>query len=1110
MSCFRCCTRRAQQDRANDEDSEAATGNQPVVVAISINDSNGEQEHGTGILISDHLVLTSHMGLPSRETARDGQIVLSSVGSSNSTPNKWPSSSTILTRKLLPQRLFLTNPSLGLTIVACEPVTSNSPPREYEIPKASDDALKLGCSVYVLGQVQQDDREGLLMFGEGLISKEDEQVIEFYSLDSYVWAPGSAGFDAKGTFAFVVGDRRPSTKASCPLPKRWSYALSKGPGSRQPGILIHSVRDWTKDTWSGDFNTLLQLSNSDLATADDTSDLEQKAEEERLIEQQRALSKRIDEIQNSMRDDRERLFAAAGPLGRALVANLGAIDTSLQGCGNNLYGATDSTSKISSSRIQEIPVQACLQSTPGPRVVPCSSASSNTQSLSLRAQSPPPLGGIAALAAEELERYDDDSDSDHVADIATSSNLNANSPVKDSVREFACDGAPSFGSPQHEPRSPRSCWFSAWWKNFRPRSPQSQPQTQRVEAVADSVRAEQANEEVMADCLEPNSPPRRFLVRGTYTATPKRENSNILIAEAMSSASSPDRCSSPEDMTQAFQPRNQRPCKCSPQACSRPLSPELAYLQIHRSPTAMCHRQTDIPWKPNGELDSRRILPPPDPPRVITGVARTRTYPRDYCPPRSEDEQVKLDEAGVRKVPAGLGACEKAQELSSQPLDATILQDRILQSAISDPPSPRGSCQENENLDTELSSCPVDDSSTTRREVPEHIGKISASALTSRQASRREIEITCFQRWKKCATRRKNMAVESMRSFFAPRPLSSSYSSPPPPPAFTTLSRSFSPALDFVSRLESTWRSYKLEERARARQAGAAGPREEERYAPYQAPMPNWAAKPRTLRDEPAYLPSARQAFVYGGREDATVAAVSVEEDGSAAAAANAAVKIWKGSCISSLDHQPARGDDREPVARARSHPSTAVEDAGARGMVAVSKKEKTNQLLRKENGIQRPRWSIARVDQGPVVVASMSDPPDDATRSKSKMKRLPVLNTGGPGCEPGAIPHTVRNSGGVRDLANPPDVSGCALRRARREEGHVPPSPSRRKHVNTFAKPKTFTKNSAADEHSTSATKQPLRATNKRLLEGPIGKRGSSVGSGSSSSEREGRPRWR
>ncbi|CAM6124822.1 unnamed protein product [Calypogeia fissa] len=125
-----------------------------------------------------------------------------------------------------------------------------------ESAKLPRDILNVGRSIYVVGHIEHDDKQkGLIMFGEGRISSEDEQVIEFYSLDGNIWAPGSAGFDEQGNFSFVVGDyKSPTSKKIGGYSMQKTSLSKKDSGMKQPGILVEFVQEWMRTLWDLNFD----------------------------------------------------------------------------------------------------------------------------------------------------------------------------------------------------------------------------------------------------------------------------------------------------------------------------------------------------------------------------------------------------------------------------------------------------------------------------------------------------------------------------------------------------------------------------------------------------------------------------------------------------------------------------------------------------------------------------------------------------------------------------------------------------------------------------------------------------------------------------------------
>ncbi|KAL3700420.1 hypothetical protein R1sor_018442 [Riccia sorocarpa] len=1076
MSCFCCCNRTREQLETDNELAEAV---KPSLVVINILDSDGVLEQATGILISDHLVLTSHMELPSMGSADGGQVVLTAKASSTSSPHSWQSPSTILTRKLLPQRLFVTSPALGLTIVACEAANSSSSPTKYEVPKAAEDGLKLSCSVYVLGQVQHDDRQGLLMFGQGLVSKEDEHVIEFYSLDGYVWAPGSAGFDAKGTFAFVVGDRHPSRNVTCPFPKRWSYAMSEGPRSTQRGILIHAVRDWTPDAWSGEFSSLSELCNSAPSSGNPNPAHKISAQKLKALERQKALREQFNEIQIKGEDE--------GAV--ATVPRVRTIRSNLEDFGKSFYGATDSTSTITSPKIKEIPVQASF-----PHSLSWNNVDSEVvSSLYLKSQSPANLGGIATLAAEELERHDE-----KVVLQACDQRL----AVIDSREE--CKVTHGTETPENELRSPQSCWLSSWWNNLRPKSPRQQRGNNLHAAVPCSREAAvewethdaRKKEEDATNCFESDSPPRRFLVRGDYTAAPRRD------------FSSPQTTVLSEEATK---PTISEPCELTILDSTETFFREVSYFQISQSEP-----------EPSEETDTGRMQPS-DPPQLLS----------DRIPRPREDEQKELEEGTPQKVSAETCTSMKVEDRTTQQSNAANSQDNITtapyqlygrtvlesEACTCSPESKARQStthQDNsEEMKVTLLQSNLDNSTTSRPRI-----------TPARGSHQRKIECTCFQKWHKFVIRKKNLALESMRSLFSPSPRTFSVSTA------SSRSASPSPTLDASSPRQPTSSSHPLvsskplsddgtylDDAApwclvspSSAQTGESGCPEEqgEEIFPRQPPlkeqasvivpvykdkscdekMPKWAMTQYRTSDETLNLVASGQKFVpYDRGRDSNLETPEP--------AASQVVKIWDGSCIATfnlLGDENIGAEDESPHMDSTSETTSTLSP----------RVEKQRNDQRKAPRDQRPRWSIARVDKGPLNTGSLFNHSLEDQQTKCKLR---VKNPTQPSTnitadmramvsqEEGTL---INKLVGVKTSAVQNNES--VVRKGERQEGAQtrPPSPRRKPALDTNCRPKTA---------STKALCERSPSPRRQAGASPVHKRSSLS---SSSSDREGRPRWR
>lgn len=144
-------------------------------------------------------------------------------------------------------RQFITNAGLGVTVVACDPVSA-----DHVVPLGLGLAqvtkgMDRGHRIFLLGHLKEGSRKGLITLGEGKITKEDEIIIKF-STAGDLWAPGSAGFDERGEFAFMVcNPKEPPDKKQPPKEE-----------TGQSGILVQAIRRWLKQNWQYNFDELVK------------------------------------------------------------------------------------------------------------------------------------------------------------------------------------------------------------------------------------------------------------------------------------------------------------------------------------------------------------------------------------------------------------------------------------------------------------------------------------------------------------------------------------------------------------------------------------------------------------------------------------------------------------------------------------------------------------------------------------------------------------------------------------------------------------------------------------------------------------------------------------
>ncbi|KAH9298862.1 hypothetical protein KI387_030544, partial [Taxus chinensis] len=199
---------------------------------------------GTGILIHRALILTTHGNLPSITAAEDSEILVTRISSVDSQDYR---------RKLAPERFFITNSVLDLTIVACDS-TEIEVVQPLCLQKSVAPCLDFGRGVYLLGRQVTEEQENELMIGDGKITVGTDTLIKF-STDGVIWSPGSAGFDIHGNLAFMICD--PMKLVSASQRKRssattfWRKDLPK-----QFGIPVAVIRHWLNQNWRGNIEEL--------------------------------------------------------------------------------------------------------------------------------------------------------------------------------------------------------------------------------------------------------------------------------------------------------------------------------------------------------------------------------------------------------------------------------------------------------------------------------------------------------------------------------------------------------------------------------------------------------------------------------------------------------------------------------------------------------------------------------------------------------------------------------------------------------------------------------------------------------------------------------------
>ncbi|XP_024531280.1 uncharacterized protein LOC112346473 [Selaginella moellendorffii] len=153
-----------------------------------------DSSDGFGIIISKDVILTTSSTFPDPAAAEGATVNVR-------TP---PAAS--LELKLWPQRFFVTNRDLDLTLVACDPITtSDVSPLMSDASKISRQSLEAGSKVYILGYPRGSKMgsKSSAALGEGRVTVKEDKFLRIQT-DGLVWASGSAGFNEQGQLAFVI------------------------------------------------------------------------------------------------------------------------------------------------------------------------------------------------------------------------------------------------------------------------------------------------------------------------------------------------------------------------------------------------------------------------------------------------------------------------------------------------------------------------------------------------------------------------------------------------------------------------------------------------------------------------------------------------------------------------------------------------------------------------------------------------------------------------------------------------------------------------------------------------------------------------------------------
>lgn len=143
----------------------------------------------------------------------------------------------------------MTNPGLDLTLLTVDPL----PKEMARLGLGQGQNIRntdLEQRIYILGHAKIGETHGPLSIGKGRITEMGEIFLRF-ATETEHWEPGSAGFDERGNFAFVVCN--PKSMPSTPPIEE----VGKPPKRPQKetivhtGVLVQSIRRWIDHNWEG-------------------------------------------------------------------------------------------------------------------------------------------------------------------------------------------------------------------------------------------------------------------------------------------------------------------------------------------------------------------------------------------------------------------------------------------------------------------------------------------------------------------------------------------------------------------------------------------------------------------------------------------------------------------------------------------------------------------------------------------------------------------------------------------------------------------------------------------------------------------------------------------
>lgn len=150
----------------------------------------------------------------------------------------------------------MTNRSLDLTLVACDPLPSVMVPLGLGRGENKRN-LDVDRHVYILGHTRTGETHSPLKIGRGRVVECDPMFVKF-ATETETWVPGCAGFDERGNFAFFVCNpqgvpfTKPASMGADDVGSDKKRARTHKETVEHVGVMVQGIRRWVSQHWDGD------------------------------------------------------------------------------------------------------------------------------------------------------------------------------------------------------------------------------------------------------------------------------------------------------------------------------------------------------------------------------------------------------------------------------------------------------------------------------------------------------------------------------------------------------------------------------------------------------------------------------------------------------------------------------------------------------------------------------------------------------------------------------------------------------------------------------------------------------------------------------------------